>query len=173
MGDERAMPVRLRPLKGMLANLTLIAALLAPIGTATAVDGSPFAAFPGRWVGEGMLGLKESPPEKVKCRATYFLIEGKDEMKQNIRCATSGGGVEIQSAIENISGALTGTWRETTRNIGGELSGQVTPRGLRISVKGEDISANMEIVLRETKQVIEIQFINSSLVGLSLIMNKG
>ncbi len=138
-----------------------------------AADASPFANLPGRWTGEGMLGLKDSPTEKVKCRATYFLTDGYDELKQNIRCATSGGSVEIKSAITHAAGELSGTWQETTRNIGGDLTGKVTPLGFRITVKSQDITANMDIVVKGNKQIVEVQFINSSMIGLTLLLTKG
>lgn len=141
-----------------------------PLG---AQQASPFAALAGRWTGEGRLGLKDSPPETVKCRATYFLTDGKDELKQNIRCATAGGSIEVQSQIENSAGVLSGRWKETTRNLEGDLTGAVKPNGFRIVVKGGDLTANMDILVRDNKQVVEIQFINSALVGLSLLMTKG
>ena len=155
----------------VLALVLLAAAFSAP--DASASDTSPFAVLAGRWTGEGRLGLKESPPETVKCRATYFITEGKDELKQNIRCATAGGSIEVKSEIQHTSGALTGKWQETTRNIAGDLTGSVTPNGFRVAVRGGDISANMDIIVRDNRQLIEIQFLNSSLVGLSLLMTKG
>jgi hypothetical protein len=53
------------------------------------------------------------------------------------------------------------------------LSGEVTPRGFRISVRGSDLTANMEVILREAKQIVEIQFFDSTLLGLTLILEKG
>lgn len=138
-----------------------------------AAETSPFAALAGRWVGEGVLGLRDSPTEKVKCRATYFLAEGKDEASQNIRCATAAGSVEIKSVVANTGGVLSGTWQETTRNIGGNLEGKVTPQGFRVQVKSDSIAANMDIIVRGDKQVVEVQFINSAMIGLSLLLTKG
>lgn len=134
---------------------------------------STFASLAGRWTGEGRLGLKDSPPENVKCRATYFLTDGKDELKQNIRCATAGGSIEVQSQIANTEGALSGTWKETTRNLEGQLTGNVRPGGFRIVVQGAGLTANMDILVKADRQIIEIQFINSALVGLTLMMTKG
>lgn len=57
--------------------------------------------------------------------------------------------------------------------MSGEVSGSVTPKGFRVAVKGEGLTANMDIVMVGAKQVIEIQFINSSLIGLTLILEKG
>jgi hypothetical protein len=143
------------------------------VPSAAAVEASPFVSLAGRWTGEGRLGLQDSPPETVKCRATYFITDGKDELKQNIRCATAGGNIEVQSAIQNAGGQLTGTWKETTHNIEGELTGQVTPNGFRITVKSSDLAANMDIIVKADKQIVEIQFFNSALLGLSMIMTKG
>lgn len=159
----------------MIARLTmaLMLALFAAAPNPASAADQTFKNYAGRWVGEGMLGLRDSPTEKVKCRATYFLTEGKDEMTQNIRCATAGGSVEIKSAIANANGALSGTWQETTRNIGGDLTGQILPTGLKITVKSNDIAANMEIVLRDNRQIVEIQFIDSAMIGLTLILTKG
>jgi hypothetical protein len=40
-------------------------------------------------------------------------------------------------------------------------------------VKGDDLKANMDIVVLGARQIIEIQFIESSLIGLTLILEKG
>ena len=141
--------------------------------TASADENSPFANFAGRWTGEGMLGFKASAPEHVKCRATYFLNDAKDELKQTIRCATAGGSIEVLSNIKNVADKLTGHWKETTHNFEGDLTGDVTPKGFRIKVQGADLAANMDVVVRENKQIVEIQFINTSLIGLTLVMTKG
>ena len=55
----------------------------------------------------------------------------------------------------------------------GDIAGTVTPRGFKVDVKGEGLKANMDIVILGAKQVIEIQFIDSSLIGLTLILEKG
>ena len=145
-----------------------------PLHDADALTTSPFAALVGRWTGDGMLGFKASKPERVKCRATYLLDpDAQDELKQTIRCATSGGAIEVISNVKEAAGKLTGHWKETIHNFEGDLTGDVTPKGFRIIVQGADITANMDIVVRGNMQVVEIQFINSSLIGLTLAMTKG
>jgi hypothetical protein len=146
---------------------------IVPAGSAAAVDGSPFTPLLGRWVGEGKLGVKENPPEIVKCRVTYIAAEDADHLKQNIRCATAGGSIEVLSAVAHKAGQLSGTWVETTHNISGDLTGQVTARGFRVQVKGGELAANMDIILRNDKQIVEIQFFNSVLFGLSMELTKG
>ncbi|MBA2126075.1 hypothetical protein DLM45_07550 [Hyphomicrobium methylovorum] len=141
--------------------------------SAIAVTAGPFDAALGRWIGQGMLGLKASAPERVKCRATYIQSDAPNEMKQTIRCATSGGSIEVVSNLIESGGKLTGHWKETIHNFEGDLTGDVTPKGFKIVVQSKDVTANMDIIIMGTKQVVEIQFINSSLIGLSLIMAKG
>jgi hypothetical protein len=160
----------IQSIRGLILSLGLLALMPAP---ASADAQSQFAALAGRWTGEGRLGFKASPPENVKCRATYFLNDAKDELKQTIRCATEGGSVEILSNIKNAADKLTGHWKETTRNLEGDLTGEITPKGFRITVQGSDLTANMDIIVRDDKQVVEIQFINTSLIGLTLLMKKG
>ena len=149
------------------------AILMTPGSSGKAGEPSPFTPLIGRWVGEGKLGVKDSPHEVVKCRVTYLAAEDANHLKQNIRCATAGGSIEVLSAIAHNNGQLAGTWSETTHNINGNLTGQVTPRGFRVVVKGEELAANMDIILRDQKQIVEIQFFNSALYGLTLTLTKG
>jgi hypothetical protein len=143
---------------GVIAGLALLGVLAAPAPITTPAEAgssSPFTALAGRWVGEGRFGLKDSPPESVKCRAT------------------AGGTIEVISAIQHAAGVLSGSWSETTHNIAGSLEGQVTPTGFRIVVKGSDLAANMDVLVKSDRQLVEIQFFNSTLVGLTLMLKKG
>jgi len=134
---------------------------------------APFKGLPGRWVGEGRIGVKDSKPESVKCRATYFVNDKGDELRQNIRCASAGGKVEVKSNVIANGGKLTGTWNELVYNLGGEMTGEVTERGFRIVVRGGDMRANMDVIVMGDRQIVEIQFFNSSIRGLTLILKKG
>jgi hypothetical protein len=140
---------------------------------ASAVDVSPLESLAGRWVGSGRLGVKGNPTEQVKCRVTYVYAQAGDQLKQSIRCASAGGTVEVHSVVSHVAGRLTGTWQELVRNMSGDLTGTVTPRGFKVSVRGEALNANMDIILVNSKQVIEIQFVNSSLIGLTLVLERG
>ena len=57
--------------------------------------------------------------------------------------------------------------------MSGELSGSVTPNGFKVAIKGSELNANMDIIVKDNKQIIEIQFTSSSLIGLTLVLTKG
>ncbi len=152
-----------------IAALSLGYAALTP--AAALVEG-PFSNLPGRWTGQGRLGFAEAKSENITCRATYFVNETGEKLDQNIRCASAGAKVEIKSALTHDHGKLTGSWSELIYNKAGELTGEITKQGYRINVKGDDLNATMEIIVRDSKQLIEIHFNNSTLIGLSLMMQK-
>jgi hypothetical protein len=156
-----------------VAFLLLLSAVLsfALVSPTPAQGGSPFAKLAGRWLGEGRLGYTGGKTETVKCRVTYVVSE--PQVRQTIRCATEGDTVEVQSIVTHASGLINGTWRELSRNWTGELSGSVTANGFKVVIRGSELNANMDIIVKDTRQIIEIQFINSSLIGLTLVLNKG
>lgn len=156
-----------------LASLLMASQAFWSLGPLAAEEPSPFAKLAGRWSGEGRLGAREGKTEAVKCRVTYFVLEQGAQLKQTIRCASAGGTVEVQSTVMHASGGLTGSWKELVRDWSGELIGSVHANGFRVAVKGQHLNANMDIIVRGAKQIIEIQFIDSSLIGLTLILAKG
>lgn len=155
------------------------AALLALFGLpygpqpSRAEDPSPFEKLVGRWVGEGRLGVRNGATEQIKCRVTYIHQNPKDLLQQTIRCASAGASIEVRSWVRHADGKLSGAWEELERKWKGEIAGAVTPRGFKVAVKGDDLEANMDIVVLGAKQIIEIQFIESTLIGLTLILEKG
>jgi hypothetical protein len=157
----------------LLAAAVAISASVECAATALAVDASPLEHLEGRWVGEGRLGVRDNATEQVKCRVTYVYARDGDQLRQTIRCASAGGSVEVQSVVTHAAGKLTGSWKELVRNMSGELEGTTTQRGFKVSVKGDSLNANMDIILINSKQLIEIQFINSSLIGLTLVLERG
>jgi hypothetical protein len=156
----------------VLAFLAL-SGLLGVTAPAGADDRSPFEKLVGRWVGDGRLGVRNGKTEQVKCRVTYLHHKPEDPLQQTIRCASAGGSVEVRSWVTHKAGKLTGTWEELERKWKGDIAGTVTQRGFKVAVKGDDLKANMDIVVLGARQVIEIQFIESSLIGLTLILEQG
>jgi hypothetical protein len=136
----------------------------------------PFTSIEGWWGGVGRLRFKDGKTEDVKCRATYFIEGEGNQLKQTIRCASGSGKIEVKSVVRHASGKLNGEWTEAMYNVTGVLDGEVTPRGYRVSVKGTggtSLSANMDIIVKDKRQMVEIQFFSEALIGLTLMLNKG
>ena len=169
------MPITARPGLWRIAFLLLAAAGQACLvqAPAAAQEASPFVKLAGRWLGDGRLGIKDAKTEAVKCRVTYVVSDEARQVRQTIRCATDSDTVEVQSTVRHASGALSGSWKELSRDWSGELSGSVTANGFKVAIKGSELNANMDIIVKDNRQIIEIQFINSSLVGLTLILTRG
>ena len=164
----------LMPTGWRISPILLAAALILGVAVpARAQEASPFAKLAGRWLGDGRLGITGGATERVKCRVTYVVTDDARQVRQTIRCAADSGTVEVQSTVTHAAGNLTGTWKELSRDWSGELSGNVTPRGFKVAIKGSELNANMDIIVKDDRQIIEIQFINSSLIGLTLVLNKG
>lgn len=171
------MMIKRRAAQALLAALAMTVA----VTTAPAVDAAPqavgpFASLEGWWGGEGRLRFKDGKQENVKCRATYIIEGGGNDLKQTIRCASGSGKIEVKGTVRHADGKLSGDWTETVYNVTGVLDGAVTPRGFRVSIKGTNgttLSANMDIIVKDTKQMVEIQFFSETLIGLTLLLNKG
>ena len=160
------------------AAMMLCGAVAAPPAVDAAPQSvGPFANLDGWWGGVGRLRFKDGKTEDVKCRATYFIEgQGGEELKQTIRCASGSGKIEVKSTVRHSAGKLSGEWTEVMYNVNGVLEGEVTPRGYRVTVKGTEgttLSANMDIIVKDKRQMVEIQFFSETLIGLTLMLNKG
>jgi hypothetical protein len=130
------------------------------------------AGLPGLWTGQGRLGFKDGKAETVTCRATYFAAADAPGLKQTIRCASPSGKIELKSRLEEKDGALSGEWSEEMYNLKGALQGKVTERGLVVTVRGDDLNANMDVIVKDNRQIVEIQFHNTSLIGITLVLTR-
>jgi hypothetical protein len=159
-------------MRSLLAALFLACVLSGPAGAVGDTPG-PFERFAGRWVGDGRLGIRDGATEQVKCRVTYTPADNGNSLHQSIRCASSGGSVDVQTDVKHDAGTIAGTWKELTRDWSGSVSGRVTERGLRVRVAGEAFKAIMSIELKGDRQVIDIHFMDSALMGLTLSLKQG
>lgn len=134
----------------------------------------PFEPLLGWWQGTGRLFMKSGKHEPVKCRATYRWGEEDAKLLQSVRCATAGGKVEVKSEISHVGNELSGSWRELIYELSGNLTGQINDAGFKVSVSGETLKANMDVMVKGTKQIIEIQFHeNATLVGMTIVADRG
>ncbi len=174
------MQVAKRPF-GPIARLfapVLVFAAIAPLVAGSPVEAAEtppdkFAPLLGWWIGTGQLFFKDGKREQVKCRATYRWDAESGKLLQAVRCATASGKVEVKAEVWEEADALAGTWSETTYEFNGKLAGAFTPQGMRVKVSGDGLRANMSITVKEQRQLVEIQFHENTLVGLTMLFNRG
>lgn len=170
--------------KAMSGTIFALMAVAVTLPSALAVDGaraapqsaSPFSNLAGWWGGKGRLKFTDGKMEEVRCRATYFVEGEGQDLRQNIRCASQSGKIELKAQVRHSDGTLSGEWAEEMYNVSGTLDGGVTPHGFRVEVKstnGSSLAANMDIIVKERRQLVEIQFFSETLVGLTLLLEKG
>jgi len=162
--------------RSTVSAVVIMAGCLAP-APLVAQDGNPasgpFASLIGWWSGEGRLGFKEGQIETVRCRATYLAGATANALDQTIRCAAASGAIEVKATVVENDGKLTGTWSERLHDISGDITGEITPRGFKVRIASSRLTAGMDIAVRSDRQIVEIQFHDSTLVGLTLMLQKG
>src|SRR3954468_21264971 len=110
----------------VLPTAVLCTALMVPGAPATAQQ-APFAGMAGVWSGNGSITLEDGSNERIRCRATYAVSPAGNGLNQSLLCASDSYKFELRSDITAGSGgALSGTWREVSRNVGGDLEGRAS-----------------------------------------------
>ena len=117
---------RLRRLAAALPLSALLAAGSLPPAIAA---GGPFAEFPGQWTGTGNIGMADGSHERIKCRTSYSTGPSGQSLNINVDCASDSYRVNIISNVVAQGSQFSGTWRETTRQVSGDVSGRVPGPG--------------------------------------------
>lgn len=151
--------------------LTLVIAF--PSSARQASEVPRLEPFIGWWSGQGRLGFRGGKIEVIRCRATYRPLEEANGLRQRIRCATTSGTVEIAARVRLIGRKLVGQWRERKYEFEGELDGKAIPNGFRVNVSGARINANMTVIVKQDRQVVEVQFLRGTLIGLTVLLRRG
>src|SRR4051812_18079319 len=118
----------------------VLLALLASPGLAQPAE-SPFAGLPGSWTGTGTIALSSGAKERIRCRAAYRLDSSSTDLRLEMSCASDSYKFELQSHITYSDNAISGSWNETTRGVGGTISGSATPTQIRAKAEGQTFTA--------------------------------
>ncbi len=162
---RRWLSVGVCPILALVLSATLVAAAPA--------ERPSLAPFLGWWSGEGRLGFRDGQVETVRCRATYRNDKTPDTVLQAVRCASQSGDVDVRSQLRIEGDRLSGTWEERRYGHAGTITGQAIPDGFRVEVVGAGVRANMAVLIRQGRQIVEIQFHDSTLIGLTMVFDRG
>ena len=133
---------------GVLALLTLPSAVEAASG--------PFAPLSGSWAGAGTITTSSGAKERIRCRARYNVSGSGSSLDLTLRCASDSYNFELQSSCNHSNGAVSGTWSELTRHVGGSIEGSARGNNINVRVSGI-ISALLAVSTKDNSQSISIQ----------------
>lgn len=147
--------------------LTALAAIT--FGTATtAATAGPFSGLAGSWSGGGHISLADGTKERIRCRATYVVGSGGNALQQSLRCASDSYNFELHSDVQSHDGRISGNWNESTRQIGGTLSGRAQQGRIEVSVENPNFNARLTLISHGHHQSVIIRSSGGQLTGASI-----
>ena len=105
--------------------------------------GGAFARFAGEWRGAGQVVSTGGGAEAINCRARGDVSEGGESLSEGLVCASASARFDIRFNAVAEGESATGTWQETTRGVGGNLSGQIANGSFEGSVQGAGFTASV------------------------------
>jgi hypothetical protein len=150
------------------AGLLALVALPGAVEAAT----SPFTAMAGSWSGSGVITMSNGAKERIRCRAQYDVGSSGSNLDLTLRCASDSFKFELQSNVAHNNGAVSGTWAELTRRVGGNIEGSA--RGNHISVRVSGVlSAMLAMSTNANQQQISIEAPGSEMSSVAISLSRG
>jgi hypothetical protein len=149
------------------AGLLALAALPSTVEAAT----GPFAALSGSWSGGGTITMSSGAKERIRCRARYNVGGAGSNLDLTLRCASDSYNFELQSNASYSNGAVSGTWSETTRGVGGSIAGSGNASQIRVRVSGI-ISASLAVSTAANQQSISIQAPGTEMQNVAISLSR-
>jgi hypothetical protein len=111
-----------------------------------------FAGLAGAWSGPGTVTLDDGSNERIRCRATYRVNGPNLEMA--LTCASDSYRFNLQAAVVAAGGEVSGTWSETSRNVGGNIQGRGANGNFQLVAEAAGFNASISLKTSGNKQQI-------------------
>ena len=157
--------------KSAMAAAGLLALVALPSTVDAAAGAGPFAALAGAWSGGGTITTSNGAKERIRCRANYNVGSTGANLDLRLRCASDSYNFELQSNASYNNGAVTGTWNETTRGVGGSIEGSGNGSSIKVRVSGI-ISAMLALNTVANQQSISIQAPGTELQHVAISLSR-
>jgi hypothetical protein len=109
----------------------------------------------------------------MRCRATYSVGGGGTQAQLTLRCASDSYNFNLSSSIQSQGGSVSGSWSESTRGIGGTLSGSASARGLQLQVIGPAFAAGLSLSVNGNRQIVSIAAPASQITSATITLTRG
>jgi hypothetical protein len=124
-------------------------------GSTSYAQSSAFAGLAGTWSGGGTVTLDDGSSERIRCRSTYR-VNGPS-MEMVLTCASDAYKFNLQAAVVAAGGEVTGTWSETSRNIGGSIQGHGGGGSFQVVAQAAGFAASIALKTAGNKQSIALR----------------
>jgi hypothetical protein len=133
---------------------------------------NPFVDFFGSWRGTGHVVTSDGHSERIACRANYSESGGGKALSQSLVCASDSYRFDVHSyVIENDRG-VEGYWQEATRNVTGQLTGEVAAGRFEGSIAGPSFTAHLSLRADGRKQAVSITPQGGDIVRVDIILSR-
>jgi hypothetical protein len=154
-------------LRGLLAS----ALVLWPLVGMAHSDG-PFSRFSGNWRGSGQVVGTNGHREQITCRAGYSLSDSGEALTQTLICASDSYRVDISSHVVAEGHRVQGHWQEATRQVQGDLTGQVADGQFEGTVVGPGFTAQVSLRSTGRKQVVTIRPQGGDVAAVEVVLSR-
>jgi len=158
--------------KSNIATTTWLIVALGLAGSPAFAAMSPFRAMAGAWSGGGTLSTADGQQERLRCRASYNVSGGGDELRLNLRCASQSYNFDLASNVQYRDGAISGDWSEASRNASGTISGRASGDQVEAAANGQNFSANLSLTTRGGRQTVSIRPQGGDVRAVSLALDR-
>jgi hypothetical protein len=133
----------------------------------------PFEAWAGSWSGEGALTTADGTRSRIRCLVTYAVQDRGRAVRQDLRCASDTYRFEITSNMVQSGQSLSGDWFESTRRVGGRITGRTSGSRLDIRAEGDTFTALVTVTTQDNRQTFVLESPGSQLSDVSIALNRG
>jgi hypothetical protein len=138
---------------------------------ATAGTG-PFAAWAGSWAGNGVATNSDGVNERVRCTVKYVSESGGHTVQIDLRCASDSYSAQFTGSIVETGDSLSGNWFESTRRIGGKISGRASSHQIDARADGETFTALLTVITQGTRQSFSMESPGAKMSKFSVTLNR-
>jgi hypothetical protein len=114
--------------------------------------------------------LEGGRTEALKCKAYYADKSGGTALGISLRCASSGGKVELRANLTSNGNRVSGSWEERQFNASGSASGTAGGNNISLAINGGGLTGSMSVTTNGSRQSVSITTQNVSLKGLSIAL---
>jgi hypothetical protein len=116
---------------------------------------SAFTGMAGAWSGPGTVTLDDGSAERIRCRAIYKVSGASMEMA--LTCASDAYRFNLLAAVVAQGGEVSGTWSETSRNVGGNIQGHGAHGSFQVVAQAAGFNASIALRTTGNKQQIAMK----------------